>query len=95
MNENKWGLYGLIFGIVEFNLGLLIYIFLNSITVIVWVVSLSFAFILVLILVNALNQIKANSCYIDELIEKLKRTEELNDIRLNIKELQRKVFKNV
>ena len=39
------------------------------------------------------NKIESNSNKIDNLIEKFKRTEELNNIRINIKELQREVFK--
>ncbi len=93
MDENKWGLYGLIFGIIEFNLNLLLYIYLKSVTVIIWTISLSFAFIAVIILMDKFSQIKNNSIMIEELIEKLKRAEELSDIRLNIRELQRKVFK--
>lgn len=93
MDENKWGLYGLVIGIVEFNLNLLLYIYLKSIVVVFWVVSLSFAFIAVIILIDRFGEIKNNSLKIEELTEKLKRAEELSDIRLNIKELQRKVFK--
>jgi len=93
MNENKWGFYGLIFGIIEFNLNLILYIYLKSITLIIWIISLSLALAVIIIMVDRFTQIKNNTTQIKELTEKLKRTEELNDIRLNIKELQRKVFK--
>ena len=87
------GVYGLIFGIIEFNLNLLIYIYLKSITIIIWVILQSFTLVVVIILINNFTQIKNNSTEIKELTERLKKTEELYDIRLNIKELQRKVFK--
>ena len=93
MDENKWGLYGLIFGVIEFNLNLLLYIYFKSEIIILLVISVSFAIVILIILLDNLNRIDSNSKKIEEVIEKLKRTEELNDMRLNIKELQRKVFK--
>jgi len=93
MDENKWGLYGLIFGIVEFNLNLLVYIYLESVVLILWVVLVSLSLVVLIIVASKFSQINNNSRSIEKLIERLKRTDELIDLRVNIKELQRKVFK--
>jgi len=93
MDENKWGLYGLIFGIVEFNLNLLVYIYLESIMVVLWIILISSSLVVLMVIASMFRQLNDNSKNIEDLIERLKRTDELIDLKVNIKELQRKVFK--
>ena len=91
MDENKWGLYGLIIGIIEFNLNLILYIFFKSINILMWVILGSAAVIVLAIITDKFNKIEENSDKINKLTEKLKRAEELVDIRADIKYLKNKL----
>ena len=93
MDENKWGLYGLIIGIIEFNLNLILYIYLKSIAILMWVLLGSFAIIVLVIITDRFNKIEENTQSINNLNKRFKTLEELNNIRLDIRELKRKVFK--
>jgi len=93
MSENKWGLYSLIIGIIELNLNLFLYIYFESEEIVLWVILVSLAVIVLIILMDKLGRIEENSNKISSLIEKLKRKEELDDIRLDVRELKRKVLR--
>ena len=59
-----------------------------------FIIAMIFFAFLVMALSNFNKKAEENNNKIEEINKRFKTIEELNDIRLNIKELQRKVFKN-
>jgi len=93
MDKDKWGLYGIIFAIIQIDLNLILYILTKSLTNVLLVVSLSVLVVFIMILIDNVNKIKKNEKNISNLDKRFKNIEDLNKIRLDIKELQKSVFK--
>lgn len=90
MERDKWGLYGLIIAMIELDVNIFVYIKTKSFTNVIIIIAASLFFILIVIISDALSKIKEDSEKIDKITEKLKRAEDLIDIRADINYLKRK-----
>ncbi len=90
---NNWELWGIIIAIIEFDINYFIYVRTGSVNSIIIVIVLSLILALVFIISNVYSKIYDLSDKQDEIDKRLIRYGELEDIRLDLREIKRGVFK--
>jgi len=93
MPKSNLELWGLVITVVEFDVNYFVYVKTNSLLNILMIIIASFIFILALVLSNIYVKIRDIEDRQEEINPKLIRDKELEDIRLDLREVKRKVFK--
>ena len=93
MPKSNLELWGLVITVVEFDVNYFVYVKTNSLLNILMIIIASFIFILALVLSNIYVKIRDIEDRQEEIRQKLIRDKELEDIRLDLREVKRKVFK--
>ena len=93
MPKSNWELWGLVIAVVEFDVNYFVYVKTNSLLNVLTIIVASLIFTLALILSNIYIKIRDVEDRQEEINQKLIRDKELEDIRLDLREVKRKVFK--
>ena len=93
MSKSNWELWGIIIAIVEFNINYFIYTRTGSFSNVLMVIIVSLIFALAFILSDIYSRIKIAEENQEEANKKIKRDKELEDIRLDLREIKRHIFK--
>ena len=93
MPKSNWELWGLVIAVVEFDVNYFVYVKTNSLLNVLTIIVASLIFTLALILSNIYIKIRDVEDRQGEIRQKLIRDMELEDIRLDLREVKRKLFK--
>ncbi len=93
MPKNSWELWGIIIAIIEFNINYFVYSRTGSISNVLMIIIVSLIFALAFILSDIYSKIKSIEDNKDEINKKIIRDKELEDIRLDLREMRRQIFK--
>ena len=93
MPETNWELWGIIIAIIEFDINYFVYSQTTSIQNILIIIVASLIIALAFILSNIYSKIEETGIKIGEFNQKLIRSKELEDIKLDLREMKREVFK--
>ena len=93
MPETNWELWGIIIAIIEFDINYFVYSQTKSIQNILIIIVASLIIALAFILSNIYSKIEETGIKIGEFNQKLIRSKELEDIKLDLREMKREVFK--
>ena len=93
MSASNWEIWGLIIAILEFDINFYIYQKTASLLNVIIVIGASIIFALAFILSNIYMKIKEIEEKEEEISKKIIRDKELEDIRLDLREIKREIFK--
>ncbi len=93
MPETNLELWGIIIAIIELDINYFVYSQTKSIQNILIIIVASLIIALAFILSNIYSKIEETEAKIEEFNQKLIRNKELEDIRLDLREMKREVFK--
>jgi len=93
MPKSNWELWGIIIAIIEFDINYYIYSQTESIINVLIVIISSLIIALTFIISDVYSKIKESTKTIDEFNKKLIRDKEFEDIRLDLREIKREIFK--
>ncbi|MFA5020033.1 MAG: hypothetical protein WC533_02955 [Candidatus Pacearchaeota archaeon] len=94
MPKSMWELWAVIITIVEFDINYFVYSKTGSKIDVITIIGASTILPLTFIISHIYSKIKELEDKQEEAIKKLIRDKELEDIRLDLREIKRKVFKN-
>lgn len=93
MSESNWELWGIIIAIIEFDINYYIYSETGSIINVLVVLVASIIFALAFVLSHIYAKIKEIEIAQEDINKRLIRDKELEDIRLDLRDIKRKVLK--
>ncbi len=93
MPKSNWELWGIIIAIIEFDINFYVYNQTKSTLNILIIMVASLIFALAFIISNIYYKIKDLEENQDKINQKLIRDKELEDIRLDVREIKREIFK--
>lgn len=93
MPETNLELWGIIIAIIELDINYFVYSQTKSIQNILIIIVASLIIALAFILSNIYSKIEETEAKIEEFNQKLIRNKELEDIRLDLREMKREIFK--
>ena len=93
MAQSNWELWGIIIAIIEFDINYYVYSATGSLLNILFIAVASLILILAFVLSNVYLQIKSISLNQEETEQKLIRYKELEDIRLDLREIKKELLK--
>ncbi len=91
MSKSNWELWAVIIGIVEFDINYYIYSETKSLANILMIIVISMILGLAFIISNIYEKIKDNEEKLETLNQKLIRYKELEDIRVDIREIKKEL----
>ena len=94
MSKNNLELFGIIFAIIEFDINYFVYRRTGSVSNVLMVVTVSLILALAFILSDVYSKIKDIEENQEEFNKKIIRNRELEDIRLDLREIKRYTIKN-
>jgi len=93
MSKSNWELWALVIAIVEFDLNYYVYLRTQSLVDILTIIVASLILALMFIISHVYVKLKENSDMIEELDKRLKLYKELENIRVDVRELKNEVFR--
>ena len=93
MSKTNWELWGIIIAIIEFDINYFVYSRTGSVSSILMLIIVSLIFALAFILSDIYSKIKSIEDNQEEINKRIIRDKELEDIRLDLREVRRLIFK--
>lgn len=93
MVKGSWELWGIVIAIIEFDINYFVYTQTKSFLNVLVIIVASLIFALAFILSNIYSRIKMIESSQEEFNKRLIRDKELEDIRLDLREMKREVFR--